>query len=136
MAGEKVQSGDLRLRLDGKTIFHAVDCSLSLTRNTTERATKDTSGVERSKSTKDWSVSFNGLVTYAGDGVGTHDFSDLFAAYNDDSDTLVDVEFLPSEGDASLKYIGEGIITDLSGNWANDEDGTVSISISGSLGSK
>lgn len=131
MAGEKVISGNLRLTLDGKTIFNATDCSLSLSRETKQRAaTKDTASGVNTKGQKNWSASYNGLAMYAGDGVGTHNFFALFDIWDDDTDTPVVVQFVPSEGDAEFLLAGPGIVTDLSGNWNVDEDGTCSLTVS------
>ena len=131
MAGEKVISGNLRLNVDGKEIFHATDCSLSMTREFKERATKDTTGTERAKGTKSWTASFNGLAVYAG-GTTSQDFASLFDLYDDDTDTPIDVEFVPSEPDAEYTFVGQGFIDSLDGNFPNDEDGTISLSIVGS----
>lgn len=131
MAGEKPISGNLRLTLDGKTIFHAMNCSLSMTRDFKERATKDTTGTERAKGTKSWSASFDGLATYAG-GTTAHDFASLFDLYNDDTETPIDVEFVPSESDHTHTMVGEGFIDSLDGTFPNDEDGTLSLSVVGS----
>jgi hypothetical protein len=132
MAGEKVTSGDLRLNLNGKTIFHATDCSLSMSRDFKERATKDTTGTERAKGTKSWSASYNGLAVHASDGVNTHDFIALFDLYNDDTATPIEVEFIPVDADATHIMTGAGFIDSLDGTFTNDEDGTISLSIVGS----
>ncbi len=131
MAGEKVMSGNLRLTLDGKTIFHAMNCSLNMSRDFKERATKDTTGTERAKGTKSWTASFDGLATYAG-GTTAHDFASLFDLYNDDTDTPIEVEFVPDETDATHIMTGEGFIDSLEGSFPNDEDGTISLSVVGS----
>jgi hypothetical protein len=132
MAGEKVISGNLRFTLDGKTFYHSTSCSLSLTRELKERATKDTSGTERAKGVKSWSMSADGLAVYDSDGTGTLDMFALFDAYNDDTDTTADVEFVQEEADATFKFSGEGIIDSLDGTFSNEEDGTATISIQGS----
>lgn len=130
MAGEKVISGNLRLTVDGKTIFHATNCGLDMTRDFKERATKDTTGTERAKGTKSWTASFDGLATYAG-GTTSQDFASLFDLYDDDGVTPIDVEFVPSEADKEYTFVGEGFIDSLSGSFPNDEDGTISLSIVG-----
>lgn len=131
MAGEKVLSGNLRLTLDGKTIFDATDCSLSLSRETKQRAaTKDTATGVSTKGQKTWTASYNGLATHAGDGTASNNFYDLFDIWNDDTDTPVVVQFVPQTGDAATHlFSGLGIVVDLSGNWNVDEDGTCSLSI-------
>lgn len=136
MAGEKVISGDLRLKIDGKTIFHATSCSLSMARELKERATKDTNGVENAKGRKTWSATADALGVYKSDGVLTHDFKALFDIYNDDADTALAVEFLPDEvggiGSQVFKYTGTGILTALDGTFENDADATISLTVTGS----
>lgn len=133
MAGEKVQSGNLRLMLNDKKIFDATGCSLSLARETTQRAaTKDTAAGASTKSTRTWSAGYNGLAIYAGDGTDAHDFKDLFDLWADDTDTLVEVEFVPSESDYVFYYRGTGILTALDLTSNVDEDGTISMTITGS----
>ena len=131
MAGEKIMSGNMRLTLDGKTIYHATEASLSLSRATKERTTKDIEGRQVAKGIKSFSASASALGVYASDGVETHDFKGLFDLFNDDSDTQVQVEFVPDEADATYKLQGSGIITSLELNAPNEEDTTASISIEG-----
>lgn len=134
MAGEKVLSGNLRLKLNGKTIFDAIDCSLTLSRETKQRAaTKDTAAGVTTKGARSWSASYNGLAIHASDGVGTHDFEALFDLYIDDTSTLVTVQFSPdSEDSAAFTLDGEGIITELGGTFNAREDATISLTVTGS----
>jgi hypothetical protein len=132
MANEKVISGNLRMTLDDKTVFHSTECSLTVTREIRERSTKDTDGIERAKGQKSFSGSASSLAVYKGDGEGTHDFGALFDLYDDDDDVAIPIEFVPSEGDATFMFKGECIIESLELNLAVEEDGTASISFSGS----
>jgi len=133
MANEKVQSGNLRLLLNDKKIFDATGCSLSLARDTKQRAaTKDTAAGATTKSTRTWSATYNGLAVYASDGNDAHDFKALFDLWKDDTDALVEVEFVPNETDYAYYYRGEGILTALDGTFNVDEDGTISLTVSGS----
>lgn len=131
MAGEKVMSGNMRLTLNGNTVYHSTDATLTLSRETKERSTKDTDGRQIAKGIKSFSASASALGTYAGDGQGSHDFAALFDLYDDDTDTPVAVEFVPDEADHTFKLSGEGIITSLELNAPNEEDTTASISIEG-----
>ncbi len=126
-------SGNLRLQFDDKTIFDATGCTLTMNRETKQRAaTKDTSSGSATKSTKTWTASWNGLAVYASDGVGTHDFFDLFDLYDNDLESAnPTVQFMPDEGDATHYLEGPGIITQLGGNWNVDEDGTANLQITG-----
>lgn len=127
----KVMSGNARWSLDGKTVYHATECSLNFSRATKERNTKDTDGREVAKGIKSFSLSTSALATYDGDGVETNDFGDLFDLYNDDTDTKIAIEFLPDEEDATFKLTGEAIITSLEGSFTNEEDGTSSLTMEG-----
>ena len=132
MAGEKVISGNLRLVLDSKTIYHATESSLSLSREVRERSTKDTDGIQRAKGIKSFEASASALGVYGSDGADTSDFEALFDIYDDDITESVDIQFIPDESDATVAYEGKAIITALEGNFANEEDATVSITLSGS----
>lgn len=133
MAGEKKISGNLRLRLNGKPIFDATSCTLSMSREVTQTTgTKDSAAGSNSKGTKSWTTSYNGLGVYAGDGNGGHQFKDLVDVYNDDSETLVTVEFVPSEADYQWYYKGEAIITQLDGVFNFSENSTVTMTATGS----
>lgn len=133
MANEKKISGNLRLRLDGKVIFDATSCTLSMSREVTQTTgTKDSAAGSNSKGTKSWTASYNGLGVYAGDGNGGHQFKDLVDYWNDDTSTLVHVEFVPSEGDYTWYYEGDGIITQLDGVFNFSEDATVTMTVTGS----
>lgn len=127
---------DLRFTFDGKTLYHATNCSITLSRATKERATKDTNGTEVAKGIKSWSGSTEALmVKELPAGVTTSmAWSQLFDLYDDDSDTLVDVEFTlgPAGTTGDFYYAGKAIITELGGNAPNEEDATASISIVGS----
>lgn len=133
MANEKVHSGNMRLTLNGEVIFDATGCTLTISRETKQRAaTKDTSAGVSTKSTKTWNVGYNGLAIYAADGNDGHDFKALFDLMDDDSDTLPVAEFVPAENDYTHSYQGNVIITSLEGTFNVDEDATISLSAVGS----
>lgn len=133
MADEKNISGNLRLMVDGKVIFDAIGCTLSMSRETTQRSgTKDSAAGSSSKGTKTWTAAYNGLGVYAGDGNDGHQFKDLVDLWNDDSENLVHVEMVPSEDDYQWYYEGDGIITQLDGVFNFSEDSTITLSIQGS----
>lgn len=131
MAGGKVIAGAMRITLEDKKVYHSTECSLTLSRELKERNTKDTDGVKRAKGKKSWSASTSSLAVYGDDGVDAVDFFALFDFYDDDADVPIKVEFVPSEGDATFKLSGFGIIESLEMNAPNGEDSTASISISG-----
>ena len=133
MATPTVMSGNLRLTLGNGKIFTAIDCSLSLVRDTKQRAAnKDQAAGAFTKGEKSWTATLNSLMTYAGDEAANLSYWDLFDLYDDDSDTLIETEFVPDEADAAYYLKGEGIITGMDSNWVVDEDGTLSLSITGS----
>ena len=135
MATPIVQSGNLRMTLNDGRIFTAIDCSLSMDRATTQRAAnKDQAAGSFTKGEKTWTATLNSLTTYGGDEANKLSFWDLYDLYDDDTDTLVEVEFVPVETDAAVTdYLqGNCIITNMTPNWAVDEDGTLSLSIQGS----
>lgn len=127
----EIISGNARFTVDGKTVYHATECTISLTRETRERSTKDTNGRVLAKGAKSFSLSISALATYNIDGIETNDFGDLFDLYNDDSDTQIPVVFTPDEDDAAFTLEGVGIITSLEGSFTNEEDGTSSLTIEG-----
>jgi hypothetical protein len=135
MANELVQSGNLRLTMNNKPVLEATNCTLSLAREVTQRAaTKDTAAGANTKGQRTWSATVAALQTYAGDGATHLRFEDLFDLWKDDTDTLIEVEFVPDSGESSAEfyYKGSGIITQMDSDWTVDEDGTVSATITGS----
>lgn len=119
--------------MDGKVIFDATSCTLSMSREVTQTTgTKDSAAGSNSKGTKSWTASYNGLGVYAGDGNDGHQFEDLVDYWNDDSTTLIDVEFVPSEADYQWYYRGNGILTQLDGVFNFSENSTVSMTVTGS----
>ena len=127
----QVMSGNARWTLDGKTVFHATECTLSFSRQMKERNTKDTDGREVAKGIKSFTLSTSTLATYNAEGEETHDFGSLFDLYNDDSDTKISVEFVPDEVDATFKLTGQAVITSLEGSFTVEEDGTSSLTMEG-----
>nr|WP_299385584.1 hypothetical protein [Allomuricauda sp.] len=134
MAGEKQINGDLRMHANGKKIFDATGCTLSLTRETTQTTgTKDTAAGSQSKGTKGWTASYSGLAIYAGDAADANRFEELFDMWNDDDQAnLVHIEFVPSESDYTYYYEGDGIITQLDGVFNFSEKGTITMTVTGS----
>jgi hypothetical protein len=126
--------GNARFTLDGDTVYHSTSCSLSLARDTRERATKDTVGTEVAKGIKSWSASGDqlGVLELPSGVTAAKAFEDLFDLYNDDSDTLIDFEFIPKNGTGETKYKGTAIMTALDISLPNEEDSTSTYSLTGS----
>ena len=62
MAGNTYAGKNLRIRVDGKTIFHATECSFTTSRNMESIASKDTNGEQVTPGNYSWGVSTNFLV--------------------------------------------------------------------------
>ena len=124
---------DLRFTFNGKTVFHAINCSITMSRAVKERATKDTNGTEVAKGIKSWSGSGDslGVMTLPSGVTTAMAFEDLFDAYDDDTSTLIDVEFTLGVTGTTY-YKGKAILSELSANAPNEEDTTATFSITGS----
>jgi predicted secreted protein len=129
-----VISGSARFTLDGKTIFHSTSSSLSLARALKERATKDTNGTEVAKGIKSWSASGEqlGVLELPPGVTDSEAFAGLFEIYNDDTDTLIDWEFVPKDTTGLFKYSGKCILTALEISLPNEEDATSTYAVTGS----
>jgi hypothetical protein len=62
MAGNTYAGKNLRIRVDGKTIFHATECTFTTSRNMESIASKDTNGEQVTPGNYTWGVSTNFLV--------------------------------------------------------------------------
>jgi len=62
MAGNTYAGKNLRIRVGGKTIFHATECSFTTSRNMESIASKDTNGEQVTPGNYTWGVSTNFLV--------------------------------------------------------------------------
>lgn len=94
---------NLRIRVDGKTVFHATECSFTTSRNMDSIASKDTEGEESSPGNYTWGVSTNYLVSNKPDAsttqIGTKELLDTYVAA-----TKVEVQF-------TTNIVGDVIIT-------------------------
>jgi predicted secreted protein len=121
----------LRLKIDGSTVYHSTEASISMSRDFKERSTKDTEGTEIAPGIKSWSASCSALgVQELPAGVTTAlAFEQLFDKY--DADTVLDVEF-SLDATGTTFYKGTCFIESLELNAPNEEDATASISLRGS----
>lgn len=62
MAGNTYAGKNLRIRVDGKIVFHATECSFTTSRNMESIASKDTNGEQVTPGNYTWGVSTNFLV--------------------------------------------------------------------------
>jgi hypothetical protein len=104
-AGQIYQGKAVRLSFDGKTLYHATSCSLSISTSLEEIATKDTDGTISVPGNYSWSVTTNALVAdkpnSSTTSVDYYDLSQLQLA-----GTPVEIEFTDG-ATGSLKYAGQ-----------------------------
>ena len=62
MADKIYKGKNIRLILDGKKVFHATDCGISISVNLESIATKDTNGEVNTPGSYTWSASLSALV--------------------------------------------------------------------------
>ena len=102
MAGNTYAGKNLRIRVAGKTIFHATECTFTTSRNMESIASKDTNGEQVTPGNYTWGVSTNFLVANkpaaSTTQMGTKEVMDLYK-----NGTQVEVQF-------STKIIGDVII--------------------------
>lgn len=130
MAGNTYQGKNMRIKVGGKTVFHATECSFSTSRNMDSVASKDTNGNIVSPGDYEWSVSTNFLTANKPDAsttqIGT---KELLEDYKEG--TLVEVEFTTNiVGDVIIS--GSAYIKDISLNAPTSGLSTGSASFNGS----
>jgi hypothetical protein len=103
MAGNTYAGKNLRIRVEGKTVFHATECSFTTSRNMESIASKDTNGEQVTPGNYSWSVSTNFLIanipTASTTQIGTKQILDVYQA-----GTEVEIQF-------STNIVGDVIIT-------------------------
>lgn len=92
MASEIYKGRDLRIKVEGKTVFHATECSFSSSMNIDSVATKDTIGEVGTPSTLSWTLSTNALMTNAPSGSTTTQGTKSIFDYHT-AGTRVSIEF-------------------------------------------
>lgn len=109
MADRIYQGKNVRLILDGKKVFHATDCGISVSRELESIATKDTQGNLQTPGAYSWSATLSTLVAER-DPVTTthHSFKDVFQKTLDG--TLCELQYTTGEtGD--MVFSGQVYIT-------------------------
>jgi hypothetical protein len=103
MAGNTYAGKNLRIRVGGKTIFHATECTFTTSRNMESIASKDTNGEQVTPGNYTWGVSTNFLVanipTASTTQIATKQILDTYQA-----GTEVEVAF-------STEIVGDVVIT-------------------------
>ncbi|OIQ16547.1 MAG: hypothetical protein BM557_09540 [Flavobacterium sp. MedPE-SWcel] len=113
-----IQGKKLRLSFGGKKLWHATECSLSITTDFEELASKDTDGKNQLPGDYSWTLSTSNLVADLPDGDTTHvnadDLIDLQL-----NDTIVTVEFTTGVTDDTVysgsAYVSQSDITATNG---------------------
>lgn len=107
-AGKKYSGKDLRIKVGGKVVFHATECSFQSQREIESLATKDTQGKESTLGGYDWSVSTKALVADKPVAGAQTDTKDVLTQYKDG--TEVQIEFA-TETAGDLLISGMAFIT-------------------------
>ena len=90
-AGQAYKGKNLRIMVEGKSIYHATECSFNSSINLEEIATKDTNGTMVIASNYTWGLSTNMLVADKPVGSTQDDFVGMLNKHK--SGTMVAVEF-------------------------------------------
>lgn len=126
IAGKK-----LRLKFDGKKLYHATDCSLSISSDTEEVASKDTNGKQVIPGDYGYTLSTSALYAVLESGLsGTHITSDVLLQAQLDK-TPIEWDFL-SEETGSVVYHGTAYVTQSDINAPNGSIANTSFTLTGS----
>ncbi|MBF05026.1 MAG: hypothetical protein CMP76_17250 [Flavobacterium sp.] len=94
-AGEIYKGSNVRFSFEGKTLFHATSCAISISTTLEEIATKDTNGSVVTPGNYSWSMTTNALVADKPAASTTQEgFMDIVALQL--NKTLIAVEFTDS----------------------------------------
>lgn len=110
-AGQIYKGRKLRISVNGKTIYHATECSLTIDSNTEDIATKDTDGNVVVPDGYNWSLNTNALVADKETASTQSDFMDVLDLQL--QSTEVTIQFTTGEtGDFLLS--GKAYVTNAS----------------------
>ncbi|KQS45913.1 hypothetical protein ASG38_14990 [Flavobacterium sp. Leaf359] len=91
-AGQIYKGKNVRFRFEGKTLYHATSCAVSVTTTLEGIATKDTDGTVSTPSNYEWSITTNALVADKPASSTTQsDFMDILSLQL--AGTEIDIEF-------------------------------------------
>lgn len=131
MASTIYKGKNLRFSFDGKTLYHATSCKLSLSTKLEAIATKDTDGTVSTPSNYEWSLSADALVANE-TGATQHDFMDIVDLQL--AGALIAVEFTTGEvGDFILAGSVYVESSDITAEVGNSVTGSFSFKGSGDL---
>jgi len=106
-AGQPIKGKHMRLSFEGKTLFHATSCSLSISSTLEAIATKDTDGEMNIPGNYSWSLSTSALFANKPVGSTQVDFNELVVMQL--AGTEIDVEFTTGEVGDTI-YSGKAFI--------------------------
>jgi hypothetical protein len=101
-AGQAYKGKNLRIKIDGDTIFHATECSFNSSMSLEEIATKDTNGNLVVTGNYTWGVATNMLIADKAAGSTQEDFVSLLNKHKDGE--IVQISF-------TTDAIGDVLIT-------------------------
>lgn len=100
--GQIYKGKDLRLSVDGKTLYHSTSCQISISTTLEAIATKDTDGTVNVPSNYEWSLSAESLTADKAAASTQNDFFDLLQLQLQSKE--IDVEMTTGKsGDILLK---------------------------------
>lgn len=121
----------LRLTFGGKKLYHATDCSLSISSDTEEIASKDTQGKQVIPGDYSYTLSTSALYAVLDAGVtATHITSDVLIRAQLDKTPIV-WQFLSEEEDSEV-YSGTAYVTQSDLNGPNGSIANTSFTLTGS----
>lgn len=123
-----IKGKNLRIIVGGKPLFHATECSLSITRDLEEIATKDTDGKEQLAGDYSWTMSTSALVNVDA-GVTTHTKVETLVDAVLSGDTVT-IEFT-TDTTGERVYSGSAFVTQADLTAANGSVATGSFSFTG-----
>ena len=119
-----IRGKNLRLKFDGKFLYHATECSIDISSDTEEIATKDTQGKQVIATDYGYTLSTSALYATLPGGNTTHVSSDVLIAAQL-ANTLIEWEFTDGEVGSKI-YSGECYVT--SGNISASNTGIANTS--------
>lgn len=131
-AGQIYKGKNVRFSFEGKTLFHATSCKLSISTNLEDIATKDTDGTVSVPSNYSWNISTDSLVADKPTSSTQSDFMDIVGYQL--AGTEIDIEFTDGVT-GSFKYSGKVYVesSDLTADVGSSMTGSASFKGNGNL---
>lgn len=131
-AGQIYQGSNVRFSFNGKALYHAKSCKLSLSTKMEEIATKDTNGTVSTPSNYTWSISTEALVANKPVASTQSDFMDIMDLQL--AGTEIDIEFTDGAS-GNFKLSGKAFTesSDITAEVGNSVSGSFSFKGNGDL---